>query len=142
MKQKIKILIVTLALSVSGSFAVLGVLSQPVSAVCTAGDGNCAEKTSFSFTCIDPNTNTKLESTTDVSISCIVTTVLNFLSVAVGIAVVAGIVVGGITYSTAGGNPAKVKKGGAIIGSAIGGLVLFILMYAIINFLLPKGTLN
>ena len=98
-----------------------------------AQQGDCAEKTSFSFgSC----------GTSNVGITCLVTTILNFLSVAVGIAVVVGITVGGITYSTAGGNPAKVKKGGAIIGSALGGLVLFFLMYAIINFLLPKGTLN
>lgn len=120
----------------------LGGLMSPVSAACIEGDGNCAKSTAFSFTCIDPVTHLKAEATSEVGISCLVTTVLNFLSVAVGIAVVVGIIIGGITYSTAGGNPAKVKKGGTIIGGALGGLALFFLMYAIINFLLPKGTLN
>ena len=68
--------------------------------------------------------------------------VINFLSIGVGIAVVAGIVIGAIRYITASGNAAQAQQGVTTIVNAIIGLILFIFMYAIINFLVPGGLLN
>lgn len=145
MKQKIKTTLIVIALSVSGSLAGAGLFAQPAFAatstcdsgtsgtnVGNAAEGDCAKETVYSF-------NGKK---TNVGIYDLLIEVFKFLNVAVGIAVVTGIIIGGIVYSTAGGSPAKVKKGGTIIGSAVGALLLYLLMYAIINFLLPKGTLN
>ena len=56
-----------------------------------------------------------------------------------GIAVVAGIVFGAVTYASAGGNKKKKKKGISFVTNAVIALVLFIFMYAIINFLVPGG---
>ena len=152
MKHKINSFI-TLCLLLAGTIVAVSVSATPVQAaaidectpvvvnqetgeqtsVGTAKQGDCAKATSFTFgSC----------GSTDVGINCLVTEVLSFFSILVGVAVLGGVIFGGITYSTAGGNPAKVKKGATIIGSALGGLVLYLLMFAIINFLLPSGTLT
>ncbi len=66
---------------------------------------------------------------------------IRFLSISVGIAVVGGIVWGGIIYLTARDNTAQTQKSIHIIGNAIVGLLLYLLMFAILNFLIPGGIL-
>lgn len=67
---------------------------------------------------------------------------INFLAIGVGIAVVGGIVFGGIRYASANGNAQQAQQGVMVIINAIIGLILFIFMYAIINFLVPGGLLH
>ena len=68
--------------------------------------------------------------------------IVNFLAVGVGIAVVGGIIWGGIIYATASGDTGKTKQAVSIITNSIIGLILFVFMYAIINFLVPGGLFN
>lgn len=63
--------------------------------------------------------------------------IFNFLAIGVGIVVTGGIVYGGILYSTANGNASQGQKAVTIIVNSIIGLLLFIFMYAILNFLVP-----
>lgn len=65
--------------------------------------------------------------------------VVNFMAVGVGIAVVGGIVFGGLRYATADGNASNAQQGITFIVNSVIGLLLFIFMYAIINFLVPGG---
>ncbi|HXH04809.1 MAG TPA: pilin [Candidatus Nitrosotenuis sp.] len=95
-------------------------------------DGDTTESTSYCF-------NGKKS---DVGINDLIVEILRFLSIAVGIAVVAGITVGGITYSLSRGNPSQVQKGVTIITNSVIGLILYFLMFAIINFLIPGGILK
>lgn len=95
-------------------------------------DGDAAEKTSFTI-------NGK---TSNVTIRDLAVEVLRFLSVGVGIAVVGGVIAGGIVYSTSEGNPAKAQKGVTIISNAILGLILYLLMFAILHFLIPGGVIS
>jgi len=67
--------------------------------------------------------------------------IVRFLSVGVGVVVTAMIVVGGIQYSTAGGNPQSVEAAKSRIYNAIIALVLYIFMVGILNFLVPGGVL-
>lgn len=67
---------------------------------------------------------------------------VNFLAIGVGIAVVGGIVFGGIRYASANGNASQAQQGITVIANAVIGLMLFLFMYAIINFLVPGGLLN
>lgn len=76
------------------------------------------------------------------SISAIIMYVINFMAIGVGIAVVAGIVWGGLTYARAGGDSSVTKQGMDMIRNAIIGLVLFIFMYAAADFLIPGGAFN
>lgn len=65
--------------------------------------------------------------------------IINFLAVGVGIAVVGGIIWGGLLYASSNGDPNKTKQGVKVIVNAFIGLLLFIFMYAILNFLVPGG---
>ena len=94
-------------------------------------------------TCNGVNTSVDFscDATTD-PVSAIAITVINFLAIGVGIAVVGGIVFGAIRYTSANGNASQAQQGIQIITGAIIGLVVFIFMYAILNFLIPGGVFN
>lgn len=98
----------------------------------TAPDGDAAKKTSFSF-------NGK---TTNVTIRDVLIEILKFLSVGVGLAVVGGVAAGGIVYATAQGSPGKTQTGIKIITNSVIALVLYLLMFAILQFLIPGGILK
>ena len=68
--------------------------------------------------------------------------VINILAVGVGVAVVGGIVWGGLLYSASDGDSGKTKEAIEVIKNAIIGLVLFFAMYASVNFLVPGGLFN
>lgn len=68
--------------------------------------------------------------------------VFNFFAIGIGILVVAGIIMGGIRYATAGGNTGQAQQGISIITNAVIGLLLFLFMYALINWLVPGGLFH
>ena len=68
--------------------------------------------------------------------------VIDILSIGVGIVAVVGITLSGITYMTAGGNPQKTTVAKRRIAEIVIGIVLYALLYTIVNFLLPGGKLN
>jgi len=65
--------------------------------------------------------------------------VINFMAVGVGIAVVGGIIWGGMRYASSNGDASKAKQGVTTIVNAVVGLLLFIFMYAFFNYLVPGG---
>lgn len=67
---------------------------------------------------------------------------LIFLGGGVGLTVVGGITTGAYMYITARGNAAQVQKGQNTILNSVLGLILFIFMYAILQFLVPGGILG
>lgn len=69
------------------------------------------------------------------------TAILALLAGGVGLAVVGGIVWGGILYMTARGNSSQTQQAITVIINSCIGLLLFIFMFAIINFLIPGGVL-
>ncbi len=107
--------------------------SKPTSVKCTDTNDpyNCTPKTAFAFAGCGKD---------DVGIRCLMIEVLKFLSIGVGIAVVGGIIAGGIVYSTSEGNPSKTQSGIKIIANSVLALIIYFLMFAIINFLVPGGT--
>lgn len=66
-------------------------------------------------------------------------TMINVLSGLVGIVIVLVIIVGGIQYSMAEGDPGKVSAARKRIFNAVIALVLFIFSFAIIQYLVPGG---
>lgn len=64
------------------------------------------------------------------------------LSGIVGIAVVGGITWGGMLYASSNGNASKAQQGITVIVNAVIGLLLFIFMFAIANFLVPGGVIG
>ena len=66
--------------------------------------------------------------------------VLNILTTGVGVIAVGGIVYGAILYTTAGDKADQVKKSTEIITSVVIGLILFAMMWAGLNFIVPGGV--
>jgi len=66
-------------------------------------------------------------------------TFINFLTAGVGLVVTTMVVVGGIQYMTAQGNPQKTQVAILRITNAFIGLVLYIFMFAILQWLIPGG---
>ncbi len=87
--------------------------------------------------CIDKGTTLETN-----PIFLLLTTILKFLSVGVGVAAVGGIVYGGYLYLTARGNSSKTTQGVITIINSLVGVLLYALMFAIINFLVPGGVLQ
>lgn len=66
--------------------------------------------------------------------------IAKILSAGILVAAVAGIIFGAVLYMTAGGSADNTKKGVTIIRDVVIGLVLYGLMYAILNFIIPGGV--
>lgn len=67
---------------------------------------------------------------------------LRMASMLVGIATVGGFIWGGVLYVTARANAGQVEKAKLVMINATIGLLLFIFMYAILQFLVPGGLFN
>lgn len=98
-------------------------------------------ETSFDFNCPDDAdvTSGNLENN---PIFTVLLFAINFLTAGIGIAAVGFITWGAIVYSTAGGNREKVQTAISYITNAVIGLLLFMSMFAIANFLIPGGVFN
>lgn len=67
---------------------------------------------------------------------------VEFLSGAVGVVVVAMIIVGGIQYSMAGANPTALTAAKQRITNALIALVAFVLIFTFLQWLIPGGIFN
>jgi hypothetical protein len=65
--------------------------------------------------------------------------IVDFLSAGVGIVVVASIILGGIQYAMAGGSPEAVTKAKSRITNALLALVIFIFIFAFLQWIIPGG---
>jgi hypothetical protein len=98
------------------------------------------------YACTDVTLSSPIDSSTSVKCSGnglifnYLIIIIQFLSGAIGLVIVLMIVIGGIQYITSAGDPGAVKAAKGRIVNAITGLVLFILMFAILNFLIPGGV--
>jgi hypothetical protein len=90
---------------------------------------NCGLETTFNWGC----------KTTDNIIIDTIITIFNWASVGVGLVVIAIIVVGAIQYMTAAGSQERSKKGMEMIRNAVLALILYLVMWAFLNYLVPGG---
>lgn len=70
-----------------------------------------------------------------------ITALVRFLSLGVGIIVVIMIIVGGIQYTSSGGDPGAVAAAKSRVFNAIIALLLYIFTIAILNWLVPGGII-
>jgi hypothetical protein len=104
------------------------------------------------FAACDPTTNIQLSSPLLSGKDCIpkdgsnggpimlyLVMVIQYFSSAIVIVIVLMLVIGGIQYITSAGSPGAVKAARDRITNAIIGLILFMLMFAVLNFLIPGG---
>lgn len=66
--------------------------------------------------------------------------IVNFLAAAVGVVVIAVIILGGIQYTMAGDNPSAVGEARKRITNGLIALVSFIFMYTFLQWLIPGGV--
>ena len=76
---------------------------------------------------------------TDCFVRRYVNPAIKFMAAAAGVAVVISVVVGGIQYSSAGGDPSKVAAARNRIQEAVIALLAFLFLMAFLNFILPGG---
>lgn len=69
----------------------------------------------------------------------LLSTFLNWMAVGVSVAVLIGLVVGAVMYASSGGNEAQAKKAMEYIRNAITALILYFIMYAALQYLIPGG---
>jgi hypothetical protein len=69
-------------------------------------------------------------------------TILNWASIGVALAVVGGIIYGGIQYSSSGGDQGRTQAAIKQIRNAVLALVLYFGMWALLNWLVPGGLFN
>jgi hypothetical protein len=109
----------------------LGVLVAPaVSADCGGA------KTSI-ISCSQDNSGTDAENN---GVWGVLLIALNILTAGVGIAAVGGIVYASILYASAGDSSEQTKKAIEMIKNVVIGLVVFGLMFLLLNFLIPGGV--
>ena len=68
--------------------------------------------------------------------------VLRLTNGIVGGVILLMLVIGGIQYIMSAGDPGNVKKAKGMVMNAIIGLVLYLMMFAILNFLIPGGVFS
>ncbi len=77
----------------------------------------------------------------DCIINRYVNPIINFLSIMVGLVVTIAITVGGVQYSSAGGDPQKVAKAKSRITNGILALLAFLFLWVFLQWVVPGGFL-
>ncbi|EDK72295.1 hypothetical protein TM7_0066 [candidate division TM7 genomosp. GTL1] len=133
-----RILVVPLLLLATLSMGVL--LAAPAYAGDTSscGTGEGGVRTTFDFGC-PGGTNAKAKNLEQNPIYAVLIYGVNALAAGVGVVVAGSIIWNSIQWASANGQPDKVKNARNGIVNAIIGLMLFLTMYAILNFLIPGG---
>jgi hypothetical protein len=126
MKKIKRILLTTTIFSMFLCTASIALPSMPVHAA-----AKCAGvDISIDVGCSDSDTNPILAYTK---------AIIRFLSGLIAVAVIGAIIFFGIMYMTANGDAGQTKKAVAGIRESVIGLLLFIFMFAIVQFLVPGG---
>ncbi len=97
------------------------------------GSGSKVVDVSFNFGCLGPG-HGELNPITDIAFA-----IFRFLSAGVGLIVIGSVIVAGIQYTASRGNPQAIEASIKRISNAIIGLLIYVFMFAIANFLVPGG---
>lgn len=102
------------------------------------GKGEDAIRTRFNFGCIGNRLPNKFANPVyDFAFS-----IIRFLSAGVGVAVVIAIILSGIKYTTAEGNPEATMQAKSNMQAALIALIFYIFIFAIVQYLVPGGVFN
>jgi hypothetical protein len=89
--------------------------------------------------CSDGDARKCLESGPASTLTRVLDVGLSVLSGAIGLVAVIMVIIGGIQYSTAGGNPTAVANAKKRIGNVVIGLMAYVYLYAFLQWLIPGG---
>ncbi len=93
------------------------------------GTGDNAVETNFDFGC----------SGTGNPIQDVAYTIIRFLSIGVGIVLVASIIYAGIMYSSSEGSPEATASAKKRVQNAVAGLIFYMFIFALVQYLVPGG---
>jgi hypothetical protein len=133
--MKIKQTLVALTLSIT---ALCGVFA--LSPVVAAAD--CGGAKTAIIQCAATNDTNKGADVKGNAIWQILILVLNIMTAGVGILAVGGIAYGTVLYTSAGDKADQVKKAKDMFVNVAIGLLVYGLMYSVLNFLIPGGLFN
>jgi hypothetical protein len=91
-------------------------------------------QTKFDFGCLGPKGPKNLNPIMDLLFAFI-----RFLSVGVGLVVVASIILAGIQYSTSEGNPETTQAAKNRVRDAVIGLIIYLFAFSLVQYLVPGG---
>lgn len=114
----------------------LGLMSTSVYAAQAAGTKTCGGVDTAVLSCSQQGGNQPLEQS---AIWGLLLIAINILTGLVVVVAIGGLVYGAIMYSSAQDNASQVQEAVGIIRNVIIGLVLYVGMYALLNFLIPGG---
>ena len=97
-------------------------------------DGSRNVKTKFNFGCLGKRAPPDLGPIQD-----LVFALIRFASVGVGIVIVISLILAGIQYSTAEGNPESAQKAKLRVQNTVIALAIYIFAFSILQFLIPGG---
>ena len=128
---KVKTAVMALVLAVAGAGTIAVVDSFATGCVCTNGvaSGTCSE--AEKGMCATGGDSSK-------SLDSTVKNIINGVLYVVGILAVVMVIIGGVKYTTSGGDQNAVTSAKNTILYGIVGLVIAILAYAIVNFVIGK----
>jgi hypothetical protein len=115
----------------------LACISPPAyAAQCGTGEGGV--QTSFDFGC-PGDTDAKSNELDKNPIYIVLLYLVNTLSAGIGVVIAGSIIWQSVQYASANGQPDKAKNARNGIVNAVIGLILFLTMFAILNFIIPGG---
>lgn len=74
------------------------------------------------------------------AIAHVLTTVIQIMTAGIGVLAIGAVAFGAVLYSSAAGEPAKIQKAYEVWRNTAIGVVLYIFLVAITNFLIPGGV--
>ncbi len=108
----------------------LPISNSHFAATYVCGSGSDTVKTSIDFGCVGKG-NPILD---------LLFSIIRLLSDGVGLVIIASITVAGIQYIFSSGNPQAVAAASKRIQSSFTALILFLFIYAILNYIVPAGV--
>ncbi len=140
-KRKTQIGITILVAFALTMFIPMAVVNAATS--CTLPDGSAGVIQADGHTCC-PSSDQSGNSSSDTDCLFVkyINPVIELLSALVGVVVVIAVIVGGIEYSSSGGDPQRAASGRKHITNALIGLFAYILLVAFLEFLVPGGSLH
>ena len=113
----------------------IGFSSFSFPAMATSGPSTMGVETAILKSCGDKDDSEE-------GIKCVLELVVDIMTIGIGVLGVLGITIVGIQYLTAGGNEEKTRKAKRRMFEIVIGLVAYVIIYALLKWLLPgfRGT--
>ena len=132
--MKLKQTLVSTLIIIGLPFLCMSFLTVPVDALTCGGVETSVLK------CDDGSPS--LNNIEDTGIWKLLISILSIITAGVGVVAVGGMVYGGVLYTTARGKPEQTKKAITVISNVGIGLIMYALMWAFLNYMIPGGVFS